>query len=303
MNSSTTDSVQVPNCASNKEHCVQVNTSQRLPRTFTLDQTAYIASLTLFPKEASYERFTSVRAAVAWIGHTRPDPGCAINKAAQVSNATYEPRHVHALNKAIKVAQVAPGLALHYPPLDRTTLQLRAYADASFATNDDQSSQLGFIILLVDGSGQAHVLSFSSRKSRRVVRSVLAVEVYAFGAACDEGYMLRHDLERLYDCHIPLTILTDSKQLFDVVTRGSHPTEKRLLIDVAAAREAYNHREISSVGLVTSANNISDSLTNVKPSGALELLLATGVDRTPVVQWVIRPGTVSPCPTTEIPGV
>jgi len=115
--------------------------------------------------------------------------------------------------------------------------------------------------------------------------------------------MLRHDLERLCDCHIPMTILTDSKQLFDVVTRGSHPTEKRLLIDVAAAREAYNRREISNVGLVMSDNNIADSLTKVKPSGALEPLLATGVDRTPVEQWVIRPGTASPCQTTEVPGV
>ena len=182
-------------------------------------------------------------------------------------------------------------------------MQLRAYADASFATNDDQSSQLGFITLLVDGSGRAHVLSFSSRKSRCVVRSVMAGDVYFFGAAFDEAYMLRHDLEQLYGCHIPLTILSDSKQLFDVVTRGSHPTEKRLLIDVAAAREACNRREISNVGLVTSDNNIADSLTKVKPSGALELLLATGVDRTPVEQWVIQPGTASPCPTTDIPGV
>ena len=273
---------------------VQVKTSQRLPRTLSLDQTAYVASLTLLSTDATYERFTSVRATLAWVGHTRPDLGCAINKAAQVSKVTYEPRHVHALNKAIKAAQASPALALHYPPLDRTTLQLRAYADASFATNDDHSSQLGFIILLVDGQGWAHVLSFSSRKSRRVVRSVMAGEVYAFGAAFDEAYMLRHDLERLYDCYIPLTILTDSKQLFDVVTRGSHPTEKRLLIDIAAAREAYNRREISNVGLVTSDNNMADSLTKVKPSGALGLLLATGVDRTPVEQWVIRPGPVSP---------
>jgi len=81
----------------------QVKISQRLPRPCTLDQTAYVALLTLLPTDASYERFTSVRTAVAWVGHTRPDLGCAINKAAQVSTATYDPRHVHAVNKAIKV--------------------------------------------------------------------------------------------------------------------------------------------------------------------------------------------------------
>eukprot|EP00170_Pyropia_yezoensis_P004074 contig_16768_g4085 len=34
-------------------------------------------------------------------------------------------------------------------------------------------------------------------------------------------------------------MLTDWKQMFDVVIRASHITEKRLMIDVAAAREAY----------------------------------------------------------------
>jgi len=115
--------------------------------------------------------------------------------------------------------------------------------------------------------------------------------------------MLRHDLERLYDCHFPRPILTNSKQLFAVVTRGSHPTNRRLLTDVAAAREVYNRRQISNVGLVMRDNDIADSLTKVKPSGALELHVATGVDRIPVDQRVIRPGTAPPCPTTEIPGV
>jgi len=83
-----------------------------------------------------------------------------------------------------------------------------------------------------------------------------------------------------------------------VVTKASHPTEKRLLVDIAAARQAYNRFDISNVGLIASCDNIADALTKVRGCGALDSLLRTGIDNTPVAQWVIRPPAVPPCPTT-----
>jgi len=35
--------------------------------------------------------------------------------------------------------------------LDRETLSFRVYADAFFSSNDDYSSQLGYIVVLCDG--------------------------------------------------------------------------------------------------------------------------------------------------------
>ncbi len=63
-----------------------------------------------------------------------------------------------------------------------------------------------------------------------------------------------------------LIMFTDSKQLFDFITQASHTTEKRLMIDVAAAREAYYRHEISNVGLIAGEDNIPDCLT--KPTSA-----------------------------------
>eukprot|EP00170_Pyropia_yezoensis_P001383 contig_6114_g1387 len=77
----------------------------------------------------------------------------------------------------------------------------------------------------------------------------MAGEVYAFANAFDEVFIPKHDLERLYKQQVPLTTLTDSKQLFDVITRASHTTEKRLMIDIAAAGEAYNCSEITNFGV------------------------------------------------------
>lgn len=165
---------------------------------------------------------------------------------------------------------------------------MRVYADVSFANNDDLSSQIGYVVLLCDGSDNCHVLAYSSKKARRVVRRIMAGEVYAFTDAFDAAYIIKHDLELIYRQHLPLIMLTDSKQMFDVVTRASHTTEKRLMIYVAAAREAYQRNEIFNVGLVKSEHNVADGLTKLGPCAALDTVLRTGKDTNPVQQWIIR---------------
>eukprot|EP00170_Pyropia_yezoensis_P005362 contig_21761_g5376 len=93
--------------------------------------------------------------------------------------------------------------ALIYRPLRRRSLRLNVYADASFASNDDGSSKLGYIILLCDDRGACHVLSYSSKKSHRMMRSIMAGEVYAFANAFGEAFVINHDLERIYHQHVP----------------------------------------------------------------------------------------------------
>lgn len=152
--------------------------------------------------------------------------------------------------------------------------------------------------------GNSHVLSFGSRKSRRIVRSAMAGEVFAFTACLYEAFILRDDLEQLRNCRIPLNIFIDSKQMSDVITRTSHPTEQRLLIDIAAARGAHDRQDMSNVGLVQGKDNMADGLTKAKSNDALERFLDTGVDNTPVEQWIIRaPLASTPRPTTGPGGV
>lgn len=282
---------------------VRVSTAKLEPRHYALDQAAYIDNLKLLPMDASFARFTSARAGLAWVGHTRPDLCSGINKLAQVTEVRYGLTAIKAHNNLVKKAKGGRDLALKYPKLDVNSLHLRAYADSSFANNYDNSTQVGFIIMLCDGTGRSHVLNFASRKCKRVVRSVMAGEVYAFTTAFDEAFVLRYDLEQLYGRRIPLSLFTDSKQLFDVVTKASHPTEKRLMVDVAAARQAYNRYDISNVGLIASEDNLADPLTKERGCLALETVLRTGTDRTPVVQWVIRPPAGPPCLTTGVPPV
>jgi len=77
-------------------------------------------------------------------------------------------------------------------------------------------------------------------------------------------------------------MLTDSKQMFDVMTRASETTEKRLMIDLAAARDACNKQETSNDGLFKSERNIAEGLTKHGLWLALKEVLKTGVDTNPV---------------------
>ena len=271
---------------------VSIKTAPGPPRVLSIDQTGYIDAARKLPLSISYDKFVSLRAAFAWLAHSRPDLCCAINRAAQVTASTFRKEHIKELNKAIKHANATKTLSLMYAPLDKETLHLLVYADASFASNDDLSSQLGYIVLLCDGHSRCHVMTYSSRKSRRVVKSIMAGEVYAFADAFDAAFIIKHDLERIYDQHLPLVMLTDSKQMFDVITRASHTTKKRLMIDVAAAREAYKRYEISNVGLVRSEHNPADGLTKPPICPALDATLCTGRDVNPVKQWVTRNETM-----------
>ena len=63
-------------------------------------------------------------------------------------------------------------------------------------------------------------------------------EVYAFAEGFHSVYAIKHTLEKVYRQNLPVTMLTDSKPMFDVIAKASHTSEKRLMIDVAAAREA-----------------------------------------------------------------
>lgn len=85
-----------------------------------------------------------------------------------------------------------------------------------------------------------HLLQFKSYKSRRVVRSPLVAETHALADAADMSIVIHHDLFHIHRRMIPITLLTDTKSLFDVLAKGSMTTEKRLMIDVRATWQAYN---------------------------------------------------------------
>lgn len=66
--------------------------------------------------------------------------------------------------------------------------------------------------------------------------------------------------------NILLLMVTDSKVLFDFITGNQYTTEKRLMVDIAAVREAYNDGVIENIGFIRREYNAADALTKVGPN-------------------------------------
>jgi hypothetical protein len=215
-----------------------------------------------------------MRARLSWTTHNRPDIACSVSMAAQVTDITFEENHVKALNDVIKFLKATPNIFLRYSPLDRRTLRMVVYSDASLNNLVDNRSQLGYVILLSDASNRCSLIHYSSHKSTRVTRSSMAAETLAFSNAFDNAFIIKQDIERMIG-PVHLLMLTDSKALFDILTRTRYTTERRLMVDIAAARDAYHERIISNIGLIRSEFNIADGLTKAGPNEALRKFLVT----------------------------
>ena len=87
---------------------------------------------------------------------------------------------------------------------------------------------------------------------------------------------------------MPLPLRTDSKSLFDVISKGSRASEKRMMLDIAAAREGFKEKTISDIGFVRSSQNIADGLTKAMQQSALQTVLTNGFLSVTPEQWIIR---------------
>ncbi len=100
------------------------------------------------------------------------------------------------------------------------------YSDASFANNYDLTSQLGHIVFVTDGEGNAAPIHLKSYKARLVTRSVMAADVIPFSDAFDVGYTLATELSSLPRKKVILILLTNSKSLFDVISKVPGPRRR-----------------------------------------------------------------------------
>lgn len=177
---------------------------------------------------------------------------------------------------------------LKYPKLDKDSLFIRTYADASFGTNSDGTSQLGYFVLLMDKFNHVAFISFRSGKCYRVTHSAMAAETIAFAEAFDAAFTTQHTLQKLLQRKVKLQMLTDSKQLFDAITRSTRTKERRLMIDIAAAKESFEKREISDLGLVSTQHMLADCLTKVMHPNQLLQVVSSGKLEHDIEKWVIR---------------
>lgn len=192
------------------------------------------------------------------------------------------------INRMVWPIQQNPSQPLMYVRLDKDSLQINVYAHSSFANNENNSSQVGYIILITDKTKRCNILHYLSHKSRQVTRSVLGGALYVYADALDMSYVIEKDLEAIFRQQIPMTMRTDPKIVFDVITKFTSTSKKRLTLDTSFMRESYDRQEIYHVGYVRSQFNPADAFTKLMKSTPLTRTIQDNTCNLPIVQWAIR---------------
>ena len=260
---------------------------------FSIDQNQYRKQLEYLDKSSTFSEFRSMRMKLGWLANTRPDLQFEISQLGQITRDRFRNNArvcVKRLNAAVRYV-IDNAASFKVRKLKRGGLRIVGFSDVSYASNHDLTSQLGRMIVLMDKANNEIPISFKSYKSRRVTRSVLSAEVIAFADLLDDALAIRSQLEHALQVTVPMHLLTDSKSLFDVVSKGSRTSEKRIILDIHATKQAYQSHEISNIGFVWSENNLSDGLTKEKKKCALFDSMVTGKHEPVCEQWVIRPET------------
>lgn len=91
----------------------------------------------------------------------------------------------------------------------------------------------------------------------------------AFTEGFDTDFVQKKHQQMVLRRRIPSKMLTGSRSLFDVITKNTSTTVRRLMIDISAACEAYGRLDISSSGIVRSAYNAVEAFTKARKCEAL----------------------------------
>ena len=259
--------------------------------TLEITQKKQVAAIKLLTKEFTKAEYVSQRARGAYVATvSQPQAAFDLSYAAQVTNPTWEDAQF--LNKRLHWQMQGSGLT--FVKLDPDSLRIMAFVDASFANNNDHSSQIGYVIVLADESGAANVVHWQSIKCKRVTRSVLASELYALVLGFDISATLKSTSDQIFSCSpqenrkIPLIMCTDSLSLYDCLTKLGTTLEKRLMIDILSIRQSYERREIAEILWIAGDSNPADSMTKSKPCEALQQMIDSNKLDLRVQKWVER---------------
>lgn len=216
-----------------------------------------------------------------WIAtQTRPDLSFDVCVAAtNFKNALV--RDLVACNKIVRKAK-SNRVSLKYSNLGlNSDLKLVVFTDAAFANLSDGGSQGAHLVFLVGKNGKCNLLSWKSKRIRRVVRSTLAAETLAMSDGLDTAFFLATLWNEVLfgnpelPC-LPIEVYTDNCSLCAAVHSCKNVIDKRLRIDIGSLREMMQQHRVS-VSWVSTDEQLADCLTkNSASSVSLSLVLDNG---------------------------
>jgi hypothetical protein len=180
---------------------------------------------------------------------------------------------------------------LKYVKLNQSILRLIIFIDSSFVNNHDLSSQIDYVVCLIDSINTTNIIHWFSVKCKRITRSVLAIELFAMIHDFDVDSVLKTTLTKMLDVVVLLILATNSKSLYDCLVRLRTTIEKRLMIDVMTLRQCYERREIPEMKWVHETNNSVDSMIKIKSSSVLKTIIDINQINLNTTKWIERATT------------
>lgn len=180
----------------------------------------------------------------------------------QLSNASKPTvNHLLIANKSVKNLK-STSLSIRLSPLQGDDLSICVFSDASFGNLPSGGSQGAYVAFIVDKLGNANILSWQSRKVRRVCNSTLSAECLAAVDAVKAGVLLKHLVSEL-KCwtNIDMNIITDNKSLVQAINSVTPVDDKRLRIEIAMLQESMERKEFENIYMVPSKHNLANALT------------------------------------------
>ena len=269
-------------------------------RTISLRQKEQGKKISLIDVDAPDFRqgYIEQRARGAYIASIcQPEAAFDLSVAAQHQEPTKE--DATALNKRLAWQSKHLDRGLTFIPLDISTAKLFVFVDGSFANNKDYSSQIGFEIIFAtetikndEFTINGNLIHWSSTKSKRVTRSVLASEIYAMVGGVDMSFAISSTISMIMrQLKLPTTptiVCTDSYSLYECLVKLGTTKEKRLMIDIMALRQSYERRELFEIRWINGQDNPADAMTKANPNKALETFIDTNSLRVRMEGWVER---------------
>ncbi|EED15826.1 conserved hypothetical protein [Talaromyces stipitatus ATCC 10500] len=251
-----------------------------------LRQKGQAAKIKPVGKKDRAQKYMEQRARGAYLASIcQPEAAYDLAVAAQLQEKDRSEADYDVLNKRLIWQAENPDRGLCFVPINLTKAKIMVFTDGSFANNRDLTSQIGFLIAMVNEdfsqSGQftitGNILHWASSKCKRVTRSVLASEIYGLTTGFDQGFTLASTVnmitKRLGQPEMPVVICTDSYSLYECLTKLGTTKEKRLMIDLMALRQSYERREIDEIRWIHGDDNPADAFTKSNPNKALQDLV------------------------------
>ena len=225
--------------------------------------------------------FRSLNSCIGWLG-VAASPFCAFTASylQQKGPAPYVKDMVTQINLLNNLKK--RGTSLRFTrPVDNHEYEANivVFSDASRITD---YGQLGFVAGLLFGKLEQdaviHVVSWSSHKSRRPVKSIGAAETLAAGEAIDEGKVLSKAFKILLGIQVGLWVVVDSKDLHGTLSTCRNAADRSIRGDVSVIRYEFETRNVDRMIWVPGRMNYADPLTKTDSplSSSLELMLFTG---------------------------